>query len=213
MTRMGVFGGTFDPVHLGHVALAREVRQIMDLETVQLLPCLIPPHKVREDLTPGADRLAMLALAAQDAPELIPSSLELLRPAPSYTIDSLRQIQASRPHVRLFFLMGMDSFLELRLWKEYDNLLQEFHLVVFGRPGCMELPADADLPEAARKRMVQGNRAADQRDGRIHMVQINPHDLSSTAIRLKARHGESLEGLVAPPVESYLRRCNLYTRP
>ena len=90
--RVGLFGGTFDPIHRGHVAVAGEVRRQLGLDEVRILPCRQPPHKQRHDLTPGADRLAMVALATQDDPALVPCSLELERPGPSFTIDTLDQL-------------------------------------------------------------------------------------------------------------------------
>ncbi len=205
--RLGVFGGTFDPVHTGHVAVAEGVRRQMGLDAVRLLPCNRPPHKARPDLTPGPDRLAMIALATQQTPALIPSSYELTRPAPSYTIDTLRALEESDRSLRLFFIMGMDSFGEIHLWKEHQALLSGFHLVVVNRPGCA--PPDASrLPAGAR--VVEGAADRDTGGGRVHMLTVEPQQASSTEIRRRAREGADLAGMVPPPVASYIHRCALY---
>ena len=156
--KIGLLGGTFDPIHSGHVAIAEEVRIRMGLGGVRLIPCHLPPHKERPDLTPGADRLAMIALGTQDSWHLIPSSLELARPAPSYTIDTLRYLSAAEPQTQFFFIMGMDSFHDIETWKDYDDLLREYHVVVVNRPGTRPLPPKEKLLPGARKRLVDSCR-------------------------------------------------------
>jgi nicotinate-nucleotide adenylyltransferase len=205
--RIGVFGGTYDPVHAGHVAVAAAVHRGMGLDAVRVVPCHRPPHKARPDLTPGADRLAMIALATQDTPALVPSSYELTRPAPSYTIDTLRGMQAAEPAARLYFIMGMDSFNELALWKEHGSLLADFHLVVVNRPGSSP-PAAGSLPAGAR--VVAGADDRDTAAGRVHMLTVPPQAASSTEIRRRAGQGEDLGGMVPPPVASYIHRCAVY---
>lgn len=206
---LGVLGGTFDPFHVGHVEMALGVLRALNLDAVHLVPCRLPPHKERPRLTPGADRLAMIALAVQDHPSLIPDSTELMRPAPSFTIDTLKDLAARRPAARLFFIMGMDSFREISLWKEHQALVQGFHLVVVNRPGSLR-PRENEIPEVARGRLVEASQALDTQEGRVHMLEIPPQDVSSTTIRRLAREGASLEGLVPTAVESYIHRCNLY---
>ncbi len=207
--KLGVLGGTFDPFHVGHVEMALGVRRALDLDAVHLVPCRLPPHKERPRLTPGADRLAMIALAVQDHPTLVPDSRELMRPAPSFTIDTLRDMAAHRPEAQLFFIMGMDSFREIHLWKEHWALVQGFHLVVVNRPGSPR-PQESEIPEVARGRLVEAGQALDAVPGTVHMLEIPPQDVSSTTIRRLAREGAPLEGLVPTAVESYIHRCNLY---
>ncbi len=207
--KLGVLGGTFDPFHVGHVEMALGVRRALDLDAVHLVPCRLPPHKERPRLTPGADRLAMIALAVQDHPALVPDSRELMRPAPSFTIDTLRDMAAHRPEAQLFFIMGMDSFREIHLWKEHRALVQGFHLVVVNRPGSPR-PQESEIPEVARGRLVEAGQALDAVPGKVHMLEIPPQDVSSTTIRRLAREGAPLEGLVPTAVESYIHRCNLY---
>jgi len=207
--RVGVFGGTFDPIHAGHVAIAAEVCARLELSSMRIVPCLAPPHKDRRDLTLGADRLAMIALATQDRPELVPSSFELSRQGPSYTIDTLDRMAKEAPGSRLFFLMGMDSFAEIGTWKDHQRLLTTYHLVVVNRPGHEAPPPDA-LPEAASGRVVEGAAGMDAPDGRVHLLTLEPYPVSSSEIRRRARQGESLAGMVPAAVESYIHRCAIY---
>lgn len=207
--RVGVFGGTFDPIHAGHVAIAAEVCARLQLESMRIVPCLLPPHKDRGDLTHGADRLAMIALATQDHPELVPSSFELTRSGPSYTIDTLDRMAPEAPGARLFFLMGMDSFAEIGTWKDHERLLATYHLVVVNRPGS-EVPPTDELPEAARGRTVDGAAEMDAPDGRVHLLTLEPYPVSSSEIRRRAGQGESLAGMVPAAVESYIHRCAIY---
>lgn len=207
--KLGVLGGTFDPVHAGHLEMARGVRHALNLDAIHLVPCRLPPHKERPRLTPGAHRLAMIALAVQDEPALIPDATELLRPAPSFTIDTLNYLAAQRPEARLFFIMGMDSFREIHLWKEHRALVEGFDLVVVNRPGSPRPPA-SEIPQVARGRLVEAGQAPDTGPPLVHLLEIPPQDVSSTTIRHLARKGLSLEGLVPPTVESYIHRCNLY---
>jgi len=207
--RLGVLGGTFDPVHGGHIEMALGVRRALDLQAVHLLPCRLPPHKERPRLTPGAHRLAMIALAVQDEPALVPDATELLRPTPSFTIDTLEDLAAQKPEARLFFIMGMDSFREIHLWKEHRALVEGFDLVVVNRPGSPR-PQENEVPEVARGRLVEAGQAPDTGGPKVHFLEIPPQDVSSTTVRRLARKGTSLKGLVPTAVESYIHRCNLY---
>jgi nicotinate-nucleotide adenylyltransferase len=208
--KIGIFGGTFDPIHLGHTAVAREIRRQAGLDAVHILPCHRPPHKARADLTPGADRLAMIALASQDDPALVPSSFELVRPAPSYTIDTLRALRSRRPGDRFYFLLGMDSFLEIDTWKEADRLLDECHLIVVNR-GRVTVPLEPEaLPAAARGRVSRGTADVESDAGRVHVLDLETYAVSSSEIREQARQGADLGRLVAAPVASYIQRCALY---
>jgi nicotinate-nucleotide adenylyltransferase len=207
--KLGVLGGTFDPIHLGHVDLALTARRILGLDEVHLVPCRQAPHKNLAPLAPGSDRLAMIALAAMEHEGLVPDSCELGRPAPSFTIDTLRRLAAgpSKPH--LYFIMGMDSFRDIRQWKEHEALITEFNLVVFNRPGS-PLPAEEDVPATARGRMLTGGATADPDRPFIHVLEMPPRDISSSTIRGLARSDKALTGLVPTTVESYIHRCRLY---
>lgn len=192
--RVGLFGGTFDPIHRGHIAVAEEVRHRLALDEVRILPCHEPPHKDRRDLTPGADRLAMVALATQDDPALIPCSLELDRPGPSYTIDTLTSLRAAEPDHEYFLILGADSFAELPTWREHERLSRDARIVVVNRPGA--LPPDLAL----------GGAPAD----RVHVVTVPPQDVSSSEVREHCRRGLDITPLVAAAVAVYIGKCALY---
>jgi len=192
--RVGLFGGTFDPIHLGHVVVAEEVRRQLDLHEVRILPCRQPPHKDGRGLTPGADRLAMVALATQEYPALVPCSLELERPGPSYTIDTLTQIRAAEPGHELFLILGADSFLELPTWREHERLSEAAHLVVVNRPGTPDTPPPA----------------AGARGDRVRFVSVPPQAVSSREVREHCRRGLDPTPLVGIPVADYIGKCALY---
>ncbi|MFQ5763541.1 MAG: nicotinate-nucleotide adenylyltransferase [Rhodospirillales bacterium] len=208
--RTGVLGGTFDPVHNGHIAIAAAVRHRLQLDTVRFVPCRRPPHKDRPDLTLSADRLAMVALGTQDDETLVPCSAELARPAPSFTIDTLREMSRHEPAVQFVFIMGMDSFRELDTWKEYEALIRDYHLAVVGRPSHRPSPQTGDVPADIRERLVDGATGIAGDAGRIHFIEAAPVDVSATGVREQARRGDSLDGLVPAPVAAYIRKCALY---
>ena len=148
MKAYGVLGGTFDPVHLGHLHAARCVRFAFELDEVLLVPSAVPPHKSRPGIASPEHRLAMARLAAEGEPGLSVSTVELDRGGVSYTIDTLTELSAARPHAQSLFIVGTDAFLELRTWREPDRLVRTFDLVVVDRPGSA-LPAGAPDPELA----------------------------------------------------------------
>ena len=208
--RIGLFGGTFDPIHAGHVAVAAEVCSRLGLDSVRFVPCRRPPHKARPQLTHGADRLAMIALGTQEMPRLVPSSAELRRPAPSYTIDTLRAMSAEEPDNRFFFIMGTDSFREIGTWKQYEELISQHHLVVVDRPTHGPQPREEELPEAVLGRLVDADTDTDAPEGRIHILEVVPRNVSATEVRSRAARGQELGALVPDPVAAYIRKCVLY---
>ncbi len=139
----------------------------------------------------------------------MPDSRELDGPVPSFTIDTLRGLQAERPGAEIFFLMGMDSFREIRQWKAYTALLRDFHLAVLNRPGS-PLPGAGELPAAARERMPGASPPPASGGGRVHILEMAPREISSTEIRQKAGKSDTLKGLVPAAVEDYIQRCRLY---
>jgi nicotinate-nucleotide adenylyltransferase len=134
--RTGILGGTFDPVHNGHLALAEAAGELCDLDEVILLPAAVPPHKQNKTITDFSHRAAMLEIAVQDRPSLHVSTIERLLPPPSFTIDTLNYLKLhSVSPVTFFFITGADTFLDILSWKEYRNLLQLTNFIVFLRSG------------------------------------------------------------------------------
>jgi nicotinate-nucleotide adenylyltransferase len=211
--KVGVLGGTFDPVHLGHLALARFVRQALALEEFLFIPAPRPPHKRRGDLTPFADRLAMLRLALAAEPEFSVSDLEVARSGPSYSDDTLQDLHRLHgPAARFFFVIGLDAFLELRTWKDYRRLPRLADLVVINRTDYPEERALETVRQLGEYRPgpVPGCWQAVDHPGRVYLLAMAPVAISSTMVRRAVAAGQPLGELVAGPVADYIRRHGLY---
>jgi nicotinate-nucleotide adenylyltransferase len=191
-----VVGGTFDPIHLGHVAMAEAGAECAGLDRVLLVPAAVPPHRPAA-AAPAADRLEMTRLAARGRPRLEVSDMELRRHGPSYTVDTLRELAARRPGDELHLLLGWDAARDLGTWRAPDEVLRLARLVVVGRPGYPR-PSAAELS------------AAGIDPARVLLCERPTPEVDSTDIRRLAEAGASLAGLVAPAVEEYLRRRGLY---
>jgi nicotinate-nucleotide adenylyltransferase len=194
--KLGVMGGTFDPVHLGHVAMAEAAAACAGLDLVLLVPAGVPPHRAAAT-APAADRLAMLRLAAAGHPRLEVSDIELRRSGPSYTVDTLRALARERPGSELHLLLGWDAAREIRAWHAPDEVLRMARPVVVSRPGY-PAPTERDLASAG----IEPTWAI--------LCDVLTPDVESTDVRRLAERGESLGGLVDPAVEAYLRRHRLY---
>ncbi len=133
--RFGLFGGTFNPVHLGHLRAALEVKEGFELEKIFLIPAALPPHKIPGEVADGGDRLHILNLALEDTPGLSVSDVELTRSGPSYTIDTVHHFKRTLPEKsQIYLIMGLDAFLEINSWKSYEELLVQIPIIVINRP-------------------------------------------------------------------------------
>ncbi|MEW5981974.1 MAG: nicotinate-nucleotide adenylyltransferase [Acidobacteriota bacterium] len=225
MRRTGVLGGTFDPIHLGHLALADAARRALSLDEVLLLPSRLPPHRSQEPAASPFHRLAMAALAVAGRPGLVASDLELRRDGPSFTADTLRALHAAgHAPLDLFFLTGTDAFAEIATWREYPDVLNLAHFVVCARPGTPPSVVPLQAPEVAQRLVdrfdaaggtaLHGTRGSDgAASARIYLLDAVTPAVSSTEIRAVARAGRPLAGLVPPDVEAYIRRHGLYGAP
>ncbi|MBU0674557.1 MAG: nicotinate-nucleotide adenylyltransferase [Proteobacteria bacterium] len=213
--RLGLLGGTFDPVHCGHLAVAEHVRTTLALEKVCLVPAALPPHKGADALTPFHHRFRMLELALADHPDLLLSDIEAQRSGPSYSVDTLTELRRQLGNtIRFFFILGFDAFLEITTWKAYHRLIGLADIVVLNRSHSSWQSAEAIVRGL-------GSFVYDQYfeawvcpgvSGRIHFVSMEPVEISSTEIR---GHGEELEhvaGRVPAVVFDYIRANWLYTR-
>jgi nicotinate-nucleotide adenylyltransferase len=197
--RIGVLGGTFDPVHNGHLHIAHALRTALDLERVVWVPAGRPPHKTGQIVSSDRDRLAMLDLALAGSPVDQIDTIDLERSGPSYTADTLELLAESFAPARLFFLMGEDSLRDLPSWHDPERLLRAAELAVAARPGV-----DADLAVVARQiPTVQG---------RVHVIPTKEIAISSSEIRRRVRKNLSIRGLVPAAVEAYIRDHGLYTQ-
>lgn len=211
--RIGVLGGTFDPVHLGHLAVASFVLEQLELDEFLFIPAARPPHKLHTNLTPFPARLAMLQLALRDLPEFKVSDLEAARQGPSYSVDSLEALRNYYGEgVRLFFVIGLDAFLEVDTWKDFARLPRLADLVVIKRSAYPVEPAGAVVAKLGDYRYDAGAScwSAPGLPGRIYLLSMPPVEISSTMIRQAAAAGENLESLVVPAVAAYIAEHRLY---
>ena len=195
--RIGVLGGTFDPIHNGHLAIARELRQALGLDRIIWVPAGRPPHKEGQIVSNDAERLAMLQLALAGSETDTISRADLDRGGPSYTADLLEILAQEHAPASLVFLMGEDSLRDFPTWHDPERILRHADLAVAARPGI-----DVDLASIARELPALR--------GRVHLVPTEEVPISSSDIRRRVRDGEPIAGLVPPEVADYIARHGLY---
>ena len=206
---VGILGGTFDPVHRGHIALAEAARRAVSLARVVLLPCAVPPHKPDRRVAPGYERLEMLYLATEGRPGLAVATDELTRGGVCYTIDTLRALRAQG--VTPVFLLGADALGEVETWREYRALLDEFDLVAVGRAAVDGVSADAGWPESVRARLaVPPLKPPLGVGGRVVRVAVEPPAVSSRQVRARLAAGRPVADLVPARVDRYIQMRRLY---
>ncbi len=190
-TRIGLFGGSFDPVHNAHLALARQALDQLKLDELRWVPVGQAWQKARA-MTPAAQREAMLRLAIEGEPRFVLERCELQRTGPSYTLDTLRELQAAAPGADWFLLIGQDQYRNLHTWHGVDELLQRATLAVAQRPGEL---AEADARVSAAPRVA---------------LALPPMDISATDIRQRVATGRDISALVPPAVAHYIHQHRLY---
>lgn len=221
MPRIGLFGGTFNPVHQGHLRAAASVRDAFGMASVVLIPAAVPPHKTAGEVAEARHRRKLLELATAGREGLAVCPVELQRSGPSYTIDTVRELQSGRlQNEALMFIVGADAFLEIDTWKSFSELLRLVPIVVISRPGYRERGGDSlrDAVERFLQSRVSPGCRFDAGRGRFDCPGAGPvflHafealDISATEIRNRIRKGRSIEGLVPPAVASYIREEGLY---
>lgn len=220
--RIGLFGGTFDPIHFGHLRAALEVREGFELDRVFLLPAAIPPHKAREGVAPAADRLHMIRLAVEGEPGLTASDVEVRREGPSYTIDTVRHFHREMPDgAELFLIVGRDAFLEFDTWKCYRELLSLVSVIVITRPRADGPTVDRGADELADflRGRVSGDIAASGPPVRfsgagireVSLFAVTAMDISSSRIRSLVRAGRSIRFLSPAAVCDCIQTKGLYS--
>lgn len=215
--KLGIMGGTFNPVHYGHLAAAEEVRERLKLDRVLFLPSFLPPHKHDEDIPSAVQRLEMVRLAVSGNPHFMMSDLEVKRGGLSYTIDTVEKLLTKHPGTGLVFITGLDSFLEIRTWKEWERLLTLCAFAVLSRPGfrfsdLTALPFLAehrnDLERLDRR---ETERVSVEANGTtLSLERIPFYDISSTDIRTRVRQGRTIKYHLPEPVERYIIENKLY---
>ena len=211
--KIGVLGGTFDPIHFGHLRIAEEVCEELELDKVLLIPVSLPPHKDNKKLTPFRERLEMTRMSAKSSPRLEVLDLEGRREGLSYSIVTIREIHEIYGRgLELFFIIGIDAFLEIKTWKEYKHLFTSANFVVINRPGLsfdrlrpFVLSLDVGFCEGNDTNtftLPSGNL--------LIYKETTMLDISSTEIRRMVAAGKSIRFLVPVPVISYISEKGLY---
>ena len=209
--KIGLFGGTFNPIHLGHLRGAEEIREAFGLEKVIFIPAALPPHKMTEEIIDGRHRLEMVERATRGNSRFSTSDVELKRPGKSYSIDTIRYFR-EKVKGSLYFILGRDAFVEIETWKDFQHLFSLCNFIIMTRPGLIQAPP---LPGA----LVPAFRFDQGASGWVHVSgnmvffkEIKLLDISSTRVRELVEKRESIKYLVPSEVEAYIEKHGLYRR-
>jgi len=209
MRKIGIFGGSFDPIHFGHLRPALEILEALSLDSMQFIPSGKPPHRGAPVAT-ATQRLAMLKAAVADEPRFQVDEREIRRDAPSYTYDTLAELKRERPVDTLVLVLGLDAFLGLPSWHRWRELLDLAHLAVAHRPGW-NLQTGSELAEALRTRQVQSPAELYAvGSGRILLQPVTQLEISSTQVRTAAARSGDLHYLVPEPVRRLIQDSHCY---
>ncbi len=207
---VALFGGTFNPIHFGHINLANHLADYLQVESVRMIPCAIPPHRETPNVS-AEQRLAMLQLAIEGNPNLITDDLELKRSGASFSVDTVgyirQEIGAQTP---LFFCLGMDSLITIDSWHRWTDLLDSCHIVVCPRPNYT-LPINGVVADWIKQHLCDDiTQMKKQSHGYIHLCKIPLLDISSTAIRDSIKCGKNIDQMTALSVVNYIKQHSLY---
>jgi nicotinate-nucleotide adenylyltransferase len=213
--RIALFGGTFDPIHAGHLRSAAIVGKRFGLDRILFVPASIPPHKARADMAPAADRYRMVRLAVAGHPGWTASPVEIRAGGTSYSIRTIERMRRRFPRARLFFIAGADAFRDIKTWREWERVLRSCLFIVTTRPGTGLDEAVRSLGPAYAGLLADIGptgrvREEDLVPSRIFLAPIAALPVSSTVIRERARQGLSLRGLVPPGVAAHIEAEGLY---
>jgi len=217
LQRLGILGGTFNPIHYGHLAAAEEVLDRLKLDRVLFIPSYLPPHKLEEDVPSAAQRMEMVRLAISGNAHFESSELEIKRGGTSYTIDTIEALLHTYPGAELYFITGLDTFLEIQTWHDWEKLLTQCCFVVLSRPGYRFADMmKIDFMKRAEKELI----ALDRGDMKHALIRSNTftiiletvplYDISSTDIRQRVKEGRSVKYHLPEAVEIYIMNKRLY---
>lgn len=215
--RIGIYGGTFDPIHYGHLRVAEAICEAFALDRFFFVPAFVPPHKRAARISASYHRYAMVVLATLHHPSaFVASTIELEAPARPYTIETLAHLQAQHPSATLFFVMGADSFAEVHLWREHERLLTEHNIIVAARPPADTLSA-AHLSAKCQQRVVdlRGSKRPSQdlleaKEPRVFLTDYVAVDIAATEVRAAVQSGQPIDSMVPPEVARYIATYDLY---
>ncbi|MEE8429625.1 MAG: nicotinate-nucleotide adenylyltransferase [Candidatus Desulfatibia sp.] len=225
MKRIGLFGGTFNPIHRGHLQVIQEVMEAFDLDQIKLIPAALPPHKEPGGVADARDRLQMIRLAVANYPALAQSvtasDVELTRPGPSYTIDTVRYFMQVLPeNTGLFFILGLDAFHEIDTWKSYLDLFDLIPFIVMARPGVYRRDGDLMweiLEKYLKSKISDAYRLSVSQSCYVHaekqpifVFDVTPVEISSTQIRESVKNRRNITSLVPKKVENFIKTKGLY---
>lgn len=213
--RIGLFGGTFNPVHSGHIRAAGIVQRRFLLDRILFIPSYIPPHKHTAEIASPFHRLKMVEIALRAFSHFVPCSIEIDAKGKSYSIITINRIKKLYPKSLIFFILGIDSFLEVDTWKDYEQLLEQCFFVVISRPGFRLSEAKKILDGKYREKMYKFSKSEVIKDEklfsfRIFLLPIDALDVASTEIRGRIKREDSIKGMVSEDVEAYIRKKRLY---
>lgn len=209
--RLGLLGGTFDPVHYGHLDAAAAARAALRLDAVMLVPAHDPPHKPVDPRASSFHRFALVALAIAGDPYLLASDMELTQQGPSYTVKTLRALHAQGWQAsQLFFILGADAFAEIATWREFPAVLDAAHFAVIARPGANLAWAASRTPELRSRLRRPADRVPPPPETAVFLVEALTRDVSSTSIRARLAAGQPIGDLVPSPVERHILAHHLY---
>jgi nicotinate-nucleotide adenylyltransferase len=219
--KVGVLGGTFDPIHLGHLRVAEQARKVFGFSQIHFAVAATPPHKRAGNIIPFIHRYAMVCLATARRREFLPSMVEIEPPASPFSIDTLRKLTRGGREGEIYFIAGGDSLLDVTNWRRSEELLASYNFVFVTRPGSGSLDT-VDLPPAARRRLRDlrglGPRALRPRlraetrrsESSIYVIDVGALDISSSEIRRRAAAGTRIAHLLPPLVHAYIQKLKVY---
>ena len=206
---IGILGGTFDPVHFGHLRPALDVRQALGLEEVRLIPCHMPPHRP-QPVAAAAQRMKMLQIAVEGVEGFTVDARELERDGPSYTLDTLQSLHGDLPGRTLCLLVGMDAFRGLPTWHRWRELLDHCHIVVMTRPDA-GFPGEGDLADlVSQRRSHDAGLLRDQSSGLLWFQEVTQLEISATRLRAMLASGEPADFLLPAGVLAYIHKEDMY---
>lgn len=208
-SRLGIFGGMFDPVHNGHICAARFAMETLDLDAIKIIPCNSPNHKKALSAS-AADRLAMLELALKGESSMTIDDCEIRRGGISYTTETVRKFAEAGNWRHRVFVMGMDTFNALPSWHDWQGFLDSCHVMVLNRSGQEVDESASEELDLDRRRVAEAHELFEQRAGNVHFARLFEMELSSTQVRGLLRDDGDVSGFLDPKVTEYIQEHSLY---